>query len=306
MTSTARVPAAVVSTALVAFLTGCATGGPTPGQIFRNSFLPPAPKRPAVAEALAEPPRLEANPFLKRAPGTAVLAEILPKPTETDFRLKSSEDRFEAGRKAYQEGRYDDARREFNRAIDILLATPDSAPDRWRIERRLAHRYLDVATDDLEEAMTWAEEAQARGEARSIGLLGNAAEILPELVARGFAAGGIDLWRLAAGGRELGYLYALTRAGHVCLYQGGFVRAAAADHRPGLAAHVLAIAETARRGDRIYDFLAGQARYKRSLATASRDLAWVELARPGSAAAWAARLRRLVQRARQTRVDDIA
>lgn len=137
MTSTARVPAAVVSTALVAFLTGCATGGPTPGQIFRNSFLPPAPKRPAVAEALAEPPRLEANPFLKRAPGTAVLAEILPKPTETDFRLKSSEDRFEAGRKAYQEGRYDDARREFNRAIDILLATPDSAPDRWRIERRL-------------------------------------------------------------------------------------------------------------------------------------------------------------------------
>jgi urocanate hydratase len=59
--------------------------------------------------------------------------------------------------------------------------------DRWRIERRLAHRYLDVATDDLEEAMTWAEEAQARGEARSIGLLGNAAEILPELVARGLA-----------------------------------------------------------------------------------------------------------------------
>ena len=35
--------------------------------------------------------------------------------------------------------------------------------DRWRIERRLQHRYLDVATDNLEEAMTWAEEAAARG-----------------------------------------------------------------------------------------------------------------------------------------------
>ncbi|MCS6842759.1 MAG: urocanate hydratase [Caldilineales bacterium] len=57
--------------------------------------------------------------------------------------------------------------------------------DPWRIERRLAHRYLDVATDNLEEAMTWAEEAKARGEARSIGLLGNAADVLPELVARG-------------------------------------------------------------------------------------------------------------------------
>jgi urocanate hydratase len=57
--------------------------------------------------------------------------------------------------------------------------------DQWRIERRLAHRYLDVATDSLEEAMTWAEEAKSRGEAKSIGLLGNAADVLPELLARG-------------------------------------------------------------------------------------------------------------------------
>ena len=57
--------------------------------------------------------------------------------------------------------------------------------DQWRIERRLAHRYLDVATDNLEEAMTWVEEAKAKGEAKSIGLLGNAAEVLPELVQRG-------------------------------------------------------------------------------------------------------------------------
>ncbi len=57
--------------------------------------------------------------------------------------------------------------------------------DQWRIERRLQHRYLDVSTDNLEEAMTWAEEAAAQGKALSIGLLGNAAQVLPELVARG-------------------------------------------------------------------------------------------------------------------------
>jgi len=57
--------------------------------------------------------------------------------------------------------------------------------DRWRIDRRLQHRYLDVATDNLEEAMTWVEEAKTKGQARSIGLLGNAAEVLPELVQRG-------------------------------------------------------------------------------------------------------------------------
>ena len=56
---------------------------------------------------------------------------------------------------------------------------------RWRIERRLRDRYLDRATDDLEEAMTWVEEARAKGEPLSVGLLGNAAEVLPELVVRG-------------------------------------------------------------------------------------------------------------------------
>jgi len=57
--------------------------------------------------------------------------------------------------------------------------------DRQRIQRRLDTAYLDVMTDDLEEAMTWAEEALEKGEAKSIGLLGNAAEIFQELVVRG-------------------------------------------------------------------------------------------------------------------------
>ena len=84
--------------------------------------------------------------------------------------------------------------------------------DQWRIDRRLAHRYLDVATDNLEEAMTWAEEAKAKGEAKSIGLLGNAAEVLPELVQRGCRAGRRDrsdqrarpAHRLHPGGHEPG------------------------------------------------------------------------------------------------------
>jgi urocanate hydratase len=57
--------------------------------------------------------------------------------------------------------------------------------DRWRAERRLELRQIDAITDNMEEAMTWAEEALSVGEAKSIGLIGNAAEILPELVIRG-------------------------------------------------------------------------------------------------------------------------
>jgi urocanate hydratase len=57
--------------------------------------------------------------------------------------------------------------------------------ERWRAERRLALRQIDIITDTLEEAMTLAEEALAAGQARSIGLIGNAAELLPEMLRRG-------------------------------------------------------------------------------------------------------------------------
>jgi urocanate hydratase len=57
--------------------------------------------------------------------------------------------------------------------------------DRWRAERRLELRQVDAITGNMEEAMTWVEEALANEEPKSIGLIGNAAEILPELVVRG-------------------------------------------------------------------------------------------------------------------------
>ena len=60
--------------------------------------------------------------------------------------------------------------------------------DPSRIERRVKTGYLDRDTDDLEEAIRWAEQARDAGEAVSIGLLGNAAEVFPELLRRGFPA----------------------------------------------------------------------------------------------------------------------
>lgn len=57
--------------------------------------------------------------------------------------------------------------------------------DRARAERRLSLRQLDRISTDLEEAMSWAEEARQAGEPLSIGLIANAARVLPELVVRG-------------------------------------------------------------------------------------------------------------------------
>jgi len=57
--------------------------------------------------------------------------------------------------------------------------------DRRAIERRLKHRYLETWTDDLGEAIDMAEHAKQEKTPKSIGLLGNAAEVYPELVKRG-------------------------------------------------------------------------------------------------------------------------
>ncbi|MGE3165474.1 MAG: urocanate hydratase [Planctomycetota bacterium] len=56
--------------------------------------------------------------------------------------------------------------------------------DPARIEKRLATRYLDEHYDDLDAALARVREACRAGTAVSIGVLGNAAEILPELVRR--------------------------------------------------------------------------------------------------------------------------
>ncbi|HEX7114436.1 MAG TPA: urocanate hydratase [Steroidobacter sp.] len=54
-----------------------------------------------------------------------------------------------------------------------------------RIQKRLDTRYLDVRASSLDEALRMIDEAVKAGRAISVGVLGNAAEILPELVRRG-------------------------------------------------------------------------------------------------------------------------
>jgi urocanate hydratase len=54
-----------------------------------------------------------------------------------------------------------------------------------RIERRLRTGYLDRMTRSLDEALAWVLDAKAKRQALSVGLLGNAAAVMPELVRRG-------------------------------------------------------------------------------------------------------------------------
>ena len=54
-----------------------------------------------------------------------------------------------------------------------------------RIERRIETGYLDVGVTDLDDALARIEAARAEGRALSVGLLGNAAEVFPEIYRRG-------------------------------------------------------------------------------------------------------------------------
>ena len=54
-----------------------------------------------------------------------------------------------------------------------------------RLERRLENGYLDAKADNLEAALDILSAATTRGQAVSVGIVGNAAEVLPEMVARG-------------------------------------------------------------------------------------------------------------------------
>ena len=57
--------------------------------------------------------------------------------------------------------------------------------DEERIRRRIETRYCDRITHDVDEAVEWVTGAAGAGEAVSVGLVGNCAEVLPELLERG-------------------------------------------------------------------------------------------------------------------------
>lgn len=109
----------------------------------------------------------------------------------------------------------------------------------------------------------------------------------------------VQLLRLCAGTHELAYLYNFVHRGRVYFYQSGLDYDAGGKHaRPGYAAHVLAIEFNARLGHTVYDFMMGDTRYKRDLATHQQDMHTVVLQPPALRFAVERLLRRLREQGR--------
>jgi len=125
--------------------------------------------------------------------------------------------------------------------------------DPTRVQRRLDTRYLDRSTASVDEALAWCEEAKRRGAALSVALVGNCAEVLPELVRRGFVPD-VVTDQTSAHDTLNGYIPAGVSPG-----EAGELRSRApAEYqrraRESIAAHVRAMLELQRRGAVAFDY----------------------------------------------------
>lgn len=101
------------------------------------------------------------------------------------------------------------------------------------------------------------------------------------LIERNLPRDEIQLLRISVGERDLGYLYSFVLGGRVYFYQSGFDYELIEKHsRPGLVAHVYGVQHNAALGHRVYDFMAGDSRYKLNLATLHEQMTWTTLRKP--------------------------
>ncbi len=125
--------------------------------------------------------------------------------------------------------------------------------DPERIERRLKTRYLDEAADSLDDALARVRAAAGEGRALSVGLLGNAAEVVPELVRRGEH---FDLVtdQTAAHDPLTGYVPVGLDVGEAAALRASdpdeYLRRA----RVSIVQHVRALLEFAERGSYVFDY----------------------------------------------------
>jgi len=125
--------------------------------------------------------------------------------------------------------------------------------DASRIQRRIDTRYLDTVAASLDDAIAMAEQARRDRRALSIGLLGNAAAVLPAMVARSFTP---DLVTDQTSSHDpmIGYLPVTTPDEDVATLRRTLPDAYLARVRDAMVAHVDAIVTMQRRGAVAFDY----------------------------------------------------
>lgn len=100
------------------------------------------------------------------------------------------------------------------------------------------------------------------------------------LVADCIPRGEVELLRVARGEQAIGYVYNLVLRGHVLAFVTGFLYEEDKRLKPGLVCHTLAIERHLGEGASVYDFLAGETRYKSNLGMPGPDFVYLLIQRP--------------------------
>ena len=144
-------------------LSGCATT--TPPKQFRTFFVPPARVGATQGDpVLIEPPNVTLA-YANEAP--LVTSASLPsfsRPSDVDFLIKRADDRFAAGKRAFQEGRNADSRADFDRVLDVLLTAPENLPERARLERHIDELIERIYRYDVDQAASSESDEEVRFE----------------------------------------------------------------------------------------------------------------------------------------------
>src|SRR5690606_21298653 len=94
------------------------------------------------------------------------------------------------------------------------------------------------------------------------------------VICEGFGRGEIQLLKISAADKTIGYVYSFIWRGTAYMLQSGFAHEEDNTKRPRIIAHCLAMQHTSLLGMHTYDYMCGDAEYKKSLAQSRPHLVW--------------------------------
>jgi CelD/BcsL family acetyltransferase involved in cellulose biosynthesis len=119
------------------------------------------------------------------------------------------------------------------------------------------------------------------------------------LIDTAFAEGGIEVVRVTCGGAPIGYIHCLVKDGWIGSYLAGFAYEADNKARPGLVSFALYIQEKLKSDAQVFDFLAGDHRYKTSLGRPGPRMYWFSVQQDR----WQLRLEHALRRVKRKVLD---
>lgn len=162
-----------------------------------------------------------------------------------------------------------------------------SASRRYSIRRNL-REYAKIGPLDVKTASTTSEAQSFLTELRKLhqaywtqkrlsGAFTNPFfdKFISHLIAKNFDYGVIQILRISAGARAIGYLLNFVYEGRVYQYQSGFDYHVCGKYNgPGYVSHMYGVEHNLKIGHHIYDYMAGDSAYKKAMGKPSAELSW--------------------------------